>query len=93
MYKYNATIAISAQGAQAHKLPQSALTLNNEGTLGVRVVDGDNKVEFLPVTLLRDETTGVWVSGLPEQSDVIVVGQDFVTAGVTVAPTYREAIQ
>lgn len=88
-----ATIAISAQGAQAHKLPQSALTLNNEGTLGVRVVDGDNKVEFLPVTLLRDETTGVWVSGLPEQSDVIVVGQDFVTAGVTVAPTYREAIQ
>lgn len=86
-----ATIAISAEGAMAHKLPQSALTLNNEGTLGVRVVGANNVVEFLPIKLLRDETTGIWVSGLPEESDVIVVGQDFVTEGVVVAPTYREA--
>ena len=86
-----ATIAVSAEGAMAHKLPQSALTLNNEGTLGVRVVGANNVVEFLPIKLLRDETTGIWVSGLPEQSDVIVVGQDFVTEGVVVAPTYREA--
>ncbi|MFT5343582.1 MAG: multidrug efflux system membrane fusion protein, partial [Paracoccaceae bacterium] len=33
-----ADIAISSEGATAHKLPQSSLTLNNDGQLGVRTV-------------------------------------------------------
>ncbi|MCG7622447.1 efflux RND transporter periplasmic adaptor subunit [Epibacterium sp. Ofav1-8] len=86
-----AEIAIAAEGAKAHQLPQSALTLNNEGQLGVRVVRADRTAGFVPVTLLRDEAAGVWLDGLPEQADVIVVGQDFVTEGVALNPTYREA--
>ncbi len=88
-----ATIMISAEGAQAHLLPQSALTLNNEGDLGVRVVAEGDKVSFRPVRLIRDTPEGVWVGGLPETADVIVVGQEFVTEGVRVAPTFREAAQ
>ena len=88
-----ATIAIRSEGALAHKLPQSALTLNNEGVLGVRVVAEGDIVDFVPVEMLRDQTDGVWVSGLPEEADVIVVGQDFVTEGVKVRPSYREATQ
>ena len=48
---------------------------------------------FYPVQLLRDEADGVWLGGLPENADVIVVGQDFVTEGVAVAATYRETEQ
>ncbi|MBY6065865.1 efflux RND transporter periplasmic adaptor subunit [Leisingera aquaemixtae] len=88
-----ADIAISSAGALAHRLPQSALTLNNEGRLGVRVVGSDSTVVFYPVQLLRDEADGVWLGGLPETADVIVVGQDFVTEGVAVAATYRETEQ
>lgn len=88
-----AAIAISAPGAKAHLLPQSALTLNNDGQLGVRTVDAENIVDFLPVQLFRDTPEGVWVGGLDETSDVIVVGQEFVTKGVKVRPTYREATQ
>jgi membrane fusion protein, multidrug efflux system len=88
-----ATIAISAAGAKAHQVPQSALTLNNEGQLGVRTVGTDNVVDFMPVKLLRDDTKGVWLDGLPETVDVIVMGQDFVTKGVSVTPTYQEASQ
>lgn len=88
-----ADIAISAPGDRAHKLPQSSLTLNNEGQLGVRVVNHSQIVAFYPVKLLRDAADGVWVSGLPDKADVIVVGQDFVIAGVPVKPTYREASQ
>lgn len=86
-----ATIAIGAEGIKAHKIPQSALTLNNEGQLGVRTVGTGNIVQFQAVRLLRDDNDGVWVGGLPETADVIVVGQDFVIAGVRVQPTYREA--
>lgn len=86
-----AEIAISADGVNAHLLPQSSLTLNNEGVLGVRVIDRNNIVGFISVEVQRDTVDGVWIGGLPEQADVIVVGQDFVTEGVTVAPTWREA--
>ncbi|MEX0317289.1 MAG: efflux RND transporter periplasmic adaptor subunit [Ruegeria sp.] len=88
-----ATIQISAEGAKAHLLPQSALTLNNEGQLGVRIVGANNVVDFLSVQLLRDSADGVWIGGLPETADVIVVGQEFVTKGVAVAPTYQEVSQ
>jgi len=86
-----AAILIAADGASAHRLPQSALTLNNDGQLGVRIVDADNVVQFAAIRLMRDDIDGIWVTGLPEQADVIVMGQDFVIAGVEVAPTYREA--
>ena len=88
-----AEILIGANGASAHLLPQSALTLNNDGALGLRVIDGDGIVSFQPVKLLRDTVEGVWLTGLPEKLDVIVVGQEYVTAGVQVAPTFRELSQ
>lgn len=88
-----ASIRISAEGAKAHLLPQSALTLNNEGQLGVRTVGAGNIVDFVPVRLLRDAADGVWVDGLAETVDIIVIGQEFVTAGVTVEPTYKDVSQ
>ena len=88
-----ADIAISAAGAKAHLLPPSALTLNTEGQIGLRSVDDVGLVAFNPVTVLRDTAQGVWLTGLPDELNVIVVGQEFVTAGVTVAPTYQEQTQ
>jgi multidrug efflux system membrane fusion protein len=85
-----AAILVSADGARAHRLSQSALTLNNDGKLGVRIVGDGNIVAFMPIELVRDDIDGIWVSGLPDTVDVIVVGQDFVTAGVEVRPTFRE---
>ena len=88
-----AVIVVAAQGELAHLLPQSALTLNADGKLGVRVVGTDSLVEFVPVAVLRDTPQGVWLSGLPDEADVIIVGQDFVTAGVRVTATYQEGLQ
>lgn len=88
-----AEIVISADGAQAHFLPQSSLTLNDEGTLGVRIVEEGNVVAFKAVDLLRDGTDGIWVGGLAETANVIVVGQEYVIEGVEVAPTFQEVNQ
>ncbi|MEQ9694095.1 efflux RND transporter periplasmic adaptor subunit [Shimia sp. SDUM112013] len=85
-----AEIAISSEGADAHLIPQSALTLNDEGTLGVRLVGDGNKVTFAPVELLRDSVDGIWVGGLPAKADVIVIGQEYVVDGVTVDPVFGE---
>jgi len=85
-----AEIRISAEGRAAHLLPQSALTLNDEGTLGLRLVDAETRAHFVPVTLLRDTPNGVWLTGLPDTADVIVIGQEYVSDGVPVRPVYQE---
>jgi multidrug efflux system membrane fusion protein len=82
-------IAIAAEGEPAHLLPASALTLNDEGLLGVRIAE-EGVARFVPVTILRDTVAGVWLSGLPQRAEVIVIGQEYVTDGVGVAVTLRE---
>lgn len=79
-----AEILIAAQGDRGVMVPVSALTLDDTGRLGVRAVDADDRVVFHPVRILRDTRDGVFLSGVPDGARVIVVGQDFVTAGVRV---------
>jgi multidrug efflux system membrane fusion protein len=87
-----ADILIETDGTAAHLLPASAMTLNDDGQLGVRIVE-DGLVQFVPVRMVRDTARGVWLSGLPDVADVITVGQEFVTEGVAVQVTYEELTQ
>ncbi|MGC9417557.1 MAG: efflux RND transporter periplasmic adaptor subunit [Rhodovulum sp.] len=82
-------IGIVAPAETAHLVPQSALTLDDRGRLGVRLAK-DGVARFAPISVLRDTIDGFWVTGLPEPAEVIVVGQEFVTDGVPIAVTYRE---
>ncbi len=86
-----AEILVAADGQMAHLLPASALTLDDDGNLGIRIVGTGNVTGFVPVSVLRDTPGGIWVTGPESALDVIVVGQEFVTEGVPVAPTFREA--
>lgn len=88
-----ADIAIEAEGDLAHLIPQSSLTLDNDGKMGIRTVSAETTAKFLPVRLLRDTIDGVWVAGLPDTVDIITVGQEYVTDGVPVAPSFEDVIQ
>jgi len=83
-------IVVASDGRQAHLAPQSSLTMNDAGALGLRTITAENTALFMPVTLLRDTVDGVWVTDLPDTVNIITVGQEFVIDGVPVAPTYRE---
>lgn len=74
---------VNLGAAPGHLLPQSVLTLDDEGTLGVRTVE-DGVVAFHEVTIVSDTRQGVWVTGLPPVTEVITVGQEGVTAGQAV---------
>ena len=80
-------LMVELEGQIAHLAPQTALTLNNEGVLGVRIVV-DGAAAFAPVETLRDEAAGVWIAGLPEEADIIVVGQEFITDGQALEVEY-----
>jgi multidrug efflux system membrane fusion protein len=86
-----ATMRIPLKGEAAHRLPPSALTLNDAGQLGVRVIERGDLAQFRPVKVLSDERGAVWVGGLPRDITVIVAGQDFVTDGQRVGLVDRRA--
>lgn len=70
----------------AHFISPALLSLDAGGVLGVKYVDADAVVRFAPVEIVRAQTDGVWVSGLPDSVSIITVGQGFVSAGETVDP-------
>ncbi|WP_167803318.1 efflux RND transporter periplasmic adaptor subunit [Pseudoroseicyclus tamaricis] len=77
---------VSLGEVPAHLLPQSALTLDEEGRMGVQIVE-DNVARFVPVEVLNDTTEGIWVGGLPAEAQVITIGQEYVTDGQVVNAT------
>jgi membrane fusion protein, multidrug efflux system len=86
-----AEVAIPLAPMPATRVPRSALTFSSSGDLGVRAVDEAGKVGFLPVSLVEDEQSHMWVAGVADRARVIVQGQDFVREGqrveVMAAPT------
>ena len=86
-----AKVIVSATPQPAHIVPLSILRLDEGGNIGVRVVNKDNLVEFYTVEIIQDTENGVWVSGLPFNSRIITVGQDYVNNNekVDIAIDYR----
>jgi len=70
----------------AHRLSPAVLTLDDAGKVGVKMVDDDGRVRFVPVALIDDTSEGIWLAGLPTEVRVIVVGQEFVREGQQVVP-------
>ena len=73
---------------QAHYITPSLLTLNDQGDMGVRLIDTSNRVVFSAIEIVEDGPDGMWVSGLPDSAALITVGQEYVTVGTTVDPVY-----
>ncbi|MEC9434347.1 MAG: efflux RND transporter periplasmic adaptor subunit [Pseudomonadota bacterium] len=83
-----ADIAIPMPADRGHFAPQSALTLNDEGVLGIRAVE-DGVARFHRVEILREEQGGLWLTGLPEETAIIYVGQEYASDGRPVTPTWE----
>ena len=79
-----AELMIDLAERKGHLVPQSALTLDDGGRLGVRI-DEDGVARFREVRILSDEAQGVWIDGLPDKASIIVVGQEFVRDGRRIA--------
>ena len=79
-----ATVKIKAGLVKAQHVPSKILTLDTDGTVGVRYVDYDNRVGFAVVKQIDEDKDGIWVTGLPDSTRIIVQGQDFVSVGTEV---------
>jgi multidrug efflux system membrane fusion protein len=88
-----AEVSLALEPVEAAQLPRSALTISSDGDIGVRVVDAASAVKFVPITLVEDRRSTMWVSGVDNGATVIVRGQDFVREGQVVTSVAADSNQ
>jgi multidrug efflux system membrane fusion protein len=76
-----AELRLAADQVTAHSLSPALLALADDGTVGVKAVEADERVRFYPVEIIATSPEGISVTGLPDELRVISVGQGFVTEG------------
>lgn len=82
----SASLSIPVNETQGHLISSSAISLDKQGRLQVKAIDSENKVVAFTVDIIRTDADKVWLSGLPDQIDLITLGQNFVVAGQEVNP-------
>jgi multidrug efflux system membrane fusion protein len=82
----SAELVVPVDDVPAHRVSPAVLTLGPSGEVGVKTVDDSDIVRFTPVEILREDTNGLWITGLAPTARLIVVGQDFVVDGQLVHP-------
>lgn len=88
----SAEVALPVAEVAAHFVSPAILALGEDGTLGVKTVTDEAEVAFYPVELVKAETGGIWIAGLPDEATVITVGQGFVSAGEAVTVRMSDAV-
>lgn len=79
-----AELYIPAESIRAHRVSPSLLTLDDAGNVGIKIINEDDKVQFVVADIALSSNDGVWLAGLPESVTIITVGQGFVVAGAEV---------
>ena len=77
----SATLEIALPGAQQiARVPLSAL-FNQGGGPALWKVDADNRVQLLPVKIVRYETDSAYVTGVKEGDQIVLLGVHKLEAG------------
>jgi len=87
-----AELMVETDEIQAHLIPSSALTLDDNGDMGVKTIDSRNVVHYERIEIIGDNTgqlnPGIWVSGLSGNVTLITVGQEIVFPGQVVEANF-----
>ncbi len=88
------TVKIPLGNVEAHFISPALLIVSESGRLGVKYIDHENIVREADVEFAKGNEDGVWVTGLPQQVNIIIQGAGFVSKGQAI-PTkniiYKES--
>jgi len=82
-------LVIDLAKMSAIKISPALLALDEKGNIGVKSVK-DSVVQFTPIEIIKSESDGIWLTGLGEKADIIILGQGFVRAGDTVEAIFAK---
>ena len=85
-------LLVDANNVNAYRIPSSALTLDDTGTIGIKTLDRNNTVQFNNVEIVGDETNqldpGIWVTGMQGNITLVTLGQEIVFPGQLVEANF-----
>lgn len=76
-----AEVRVALEPLSAHHVSPALLALDDGGAVGVKSVGDDGMVAFHVADIVRSDSEGLWLAGLPETVRLITVGQGFVNGG------------
>lgn len=85
-----AEVRMQTGAVRAHRISPAVLTLDDDGVVGLKVVDDGGIVRFIKGELVADTPEGFWVGGLPNTARVITVGQEYVKVGQKVTAVEQD---
>lgn len=65
----------------AHQISPAFLSLSDEGIIGVKIVNKQNKVLFRPVKILSQDEHSLWIGGLKPKATIITDGHEYALPG------------
>jgi len=77
---FSSELSIALEETSAFKISPALLALDEQGNIGIKSVQ-NAIVQFTPIEIVKSESDGIWLTGLGEKADIIVLGQGFVRAG------------
>ena len=89
----SAKLSIPVETLRAHRVSPAVLSLDDEGSLGVKTVGPDNTVVFHEIKVVKTESNGAWITGLPDTVTLITLGQGFVNPGEEIDPVPEDQNQ
>jgi multidrug efflux system membrane fusion protein len=81
-----AEMRIDLPAVQAHLVPPSIFQLDQDGRVGLMIVDDRDVARFLRVDIIGSNAEGAFVTGLPDTARIVMVGQQLIEDGETVVP-------
>lgn len=79
-----AQLAVETERVPAYEISPALISISDEGTFGVKIVDESNTVRFYEADIVKTAPESIWLTGLPESIRLITVGQGFTQPGDTV---------
>lgn len=83
-----AEFTIETGNVEAHTVSPALFELDENGKLGIKAIQHQGQdvvVSFYPIDIVQADSQNVWVTGLPNNIDLITIGHGYVKAGDIVA--------
>lgn len=79
-----AELVVETERVVAHSVSPALISINDDGTFGVKYVDDDSVVRFVAADIVKSSPETLWLGSLPPRIRLITVGQGFTREGDTV---------
>ncbi len=77
----SAEVAIPLEQIDAHRISAALGRLGEDGRLGIHILDDEDRIQFVPIQVVRARADGIWVDGLPERARIVTISRGSLAPG------------